>query len=167
MKARTIGVAVLFGPALLVACNDRAPDPIGVQTVHLAVVGGADQGGAPHATHMTQEVTHTPVWSGDADGTGDAVLTINHGQQQVCYEVTVEDITLPATLSHIHHAPPGVRGGIVVGLVAPGANGKASGCVNNVSRALLRDILTNPRDYYVNVHTSDYPTGAVRGQLGH
>jgi hypothetical protein len=30
----------------------------------------------------------------------------------------------------------------------------------------VKDILTNPAAYYVNVHTSDYPAGAVRGQLG-
>ena len=166
MKARTIGVAALLGPALLLGCSESAPDPLAVQTVHLAVIGGSDHGGAPMSTHMTQEVTHTPPWQGDADGSGDALLTINHGKQQVCWELTVDDITLPATASHIHHAAPGVRGAIVVGLGAPNANGTASGCVSGVDRALLRDILTNPGDYYVNVHTSDYPAGAVRGQLG-
>jgi hypothetical protein len=27
------------------------------------------------------------------------------------------------------------------------------------------DVLAHPGDYYVNVHTADFPGGAVRGQL--
>jgi CHRD domain-containing protein len=52
----------------------------------------------------------------------------------------------------------------VVPLTAPDASGKASGCVN-VARTLVRAILANPGNYYVNVHTTDFPNGAVRGTL--
>jgi uncharacterized protein (DUF3820 family) len=30
---------------------------------------------------------------------------------------------------------------------------------------LLRKIADKPGDYYVNVHTADFPAGAIRGQL--
>ena len=40
----------------------------------------------------------------------------------------------------------------------------ATGCVN-VDPAVAQQILDNPGDFYVNVHTSDFPNGAIRGQL--
>jgi len=37
--------------------------------------------------------------------------------------------------------------------------------VSPVDRRLLMDIIQHPQDYYVNVHTADFPGGAIRGQL--
>ena len=149
----------------IAACSPDAPNPVGVQTVRLAVIANAKHGGKPFETAMTQEVTSTPPYQGDVDGTGTALLTVNHGQREVCWELTVTDVTLPATASHIHKAAAGIRGPIVVSLSAPDASGRASGCIADRDRELLKDIMTNPAAYYVNVHTTDYPAGAVRGQL--
>jgi hypothetical protein len=49
--------------------------------------------------------------------------------------------------------------------IAGSGVGLATGCVGNQPRPLLRDIKNNPDQYYVNVRTSDFPDGAVRGQL--
>jgi hypothetical protein len=32
-------------------------------------------------------------------------ITVNPGQEEICWAITVEDITLPATAAHIHVAP--------------------------------------------------------------
>jgi hypothetical protein len=53
---------------------------------------------------------------------------------------------------------------VVVGLSAPDATGYASGCAS-VDPELIKAIRKAPAGYYVNVHTSDYPAGALRGQL--
>lgn len=102
---------------------------------------------------------------GDPDGIGLAVLRLNPGTEQVCFAIRVEDITLPATGAHIHEAPAGDSGSIVVGLAAPDATGTSSGCVS-ADREDILEIIRNPEEYYVNVHTQpDFGAGAVRGQL--
>ena len=42
----------------------------------------------------------------------------------------------------------------------------ASGCTTGVDPALVKDIRKNPENYYVNVHSSVFQPGAIRGQLG-
>lgn len=102
---------------------------------------------------------------GDPDGSGTASVTVNHGQERVCFELAVADIALPATGAHIHLAPVGVAGGVVVPLTPPsGTPATSSGCVD-VTAALAKAILKNPAGYYVNVHNAEFPAGAVRGQL--
>lgn len=160
-----VGIPPLaLASVVLMGCNADAPIPAG-PTVQLALVAGADHGGRPFSTEMTQEVTTTPVWAGDLDGSGTALITLNAGQGEVCWDLSASNITLPATAAHIHSAAPGVRGPIVVFLSAPDAAGVAVGCASGVSRDLIRDILVRPEAYYVNVHTADFPPGAIRGQL--
>lgn len=101
---------------------------------------------------------------GDPDGFGLAAIRINLDTDTVCWAINVDLIMLPATASHIHEAPKGVAGAVVVTLSPPDANGRARGCTTADSD-LLDDIAANPRDYYVNVHNEEYPAGAVRGQL--
>jgi hypothetical protein len=99
---------------------------------------------------------------GDPDGRGFATVTVNPGQGVLCYELSVFGI-VPAEAAHIHEAPFGVAGGVVVPLEAP-TDGFSSGCIA-VGRDLAKDILKNPADYYINVHNEPYPNGALRGQL--
>ena len=104
---------------------------------------------------------------GDPDGSGEARVVVNVGQQRICYELTVRYIVLPAAAAHIHIGASNSAGGVVQGLIAPNAQGTSGACIDDVSRDLLRAIITNPSNYYVNVHNSVYPGGAVRGQLSH
>ena len=150
--------------AILAGCGQDAPTA--TQTVQLAVVAGAEHGGAPFSPSLRQEVTTVPVWAGDPDGTGSALITINVGQGQLCWETSVSDISLPASASHIHQAVEGIRGDIVVFLSPPDGTGRAVGCRLGIDPTLLRQILERPTTFYVNVHTSDFPAGAIRGQLG-
>jgi hypothetical protein len=102
---------------------------------------------------------------GDPDGTGSVSLTLNRGTGEVCWSFSVQDITLPAIAAHIHVAPAGVAGPVVVTLRAPGEDGTSSGCTT-ADRDLVKAITKDPSAYYVNVHTVDFPAGALRGQLG-
>jgi hypothetical protein len=120
----------------------------------------ADGGGRPlYAVMSGAEEAPGP---GDPDGSGVAVLRLNPGQEEVCYRITVDNID-PASAAHVHIAPIGVPGPVVIPL-APPTGGTSSGCVA-ASRALLKAILQDPSAYYVNVHNPAFPAGAVRGQL--
>ena len=44
---------------------------------------------------------------GDPDGSGTAFFTLNQGQGEICFELTVANID-PATAAHIHRAGVGV-----------------------------------------------------------
>ncbi len=100
----------------------------------------------------------------DADGTGTATLRLRKGQGTVCYTLAVKDITLPAAAAHIHHGAVDASGAVIVPLGTPDAQGAASGCAAT-TRSVVNALLANGTDYYVNVHTSDFPNGALRGQL--
>jgi len=134
-----------------------------VALLSLVLAANVFAGGRPLTADMTgpQEV---PV-SGDSDGTGVARLTLNQGQGEVCWFISVENITLPASAAHIHPGAAGVANPPIVTLGAPGEDGTSAGCVDGVDKALIKDIRQNPSDYYVNVHNADFPGGAVRGQL--
>jgi CHRD domain len=69
----------------------------------------------------------------------------------------------PATDAHIHGAPPGEAGPIVLPLTPP-TNGASSGC-SEADPALVGGLQQRPSDFYANVHNNPYPEGAVRGQL--
>jgi len=111
----------------------------------------------------------------DAGATGAAVLRINTDQNVVCATLDVEkgpeDGTfLGAPGAHVHEAPPGMNGPIVQPLPRPSdaegdMNGNAGGCLDADPLLDLQELVDDPAGYYVNVHTTEYPAGIVRGQL--
>ena len=107
--------------------------------------------------------------AGDPNGTGTAKITVNPGQNRVCWDITVNNIATP-TRGHIHEAPAGRNGGIRVTFFETGEPVALNDCTGDdespsFDRARLKDIIQNPQNYYVNIHTGEWPAGAVRGQL--
>ena len=98
----------------------------------------------------------------DPDGSGTAMLTFNKQEGTLTYQLMVVGVD-NVTAAHLHEAPAGTAGPIIVGLKAP-VNGMSSGVVK-LSKDQIKEILKNPEDYYVNVHSALCPAGAVRGQL--
>jgi len=99
---------------------------------------------------------------GDPDGTGTAQVTVDPAKNEICYELSVQNIQA-ANASHIHTGAAGVAGPVAVPLDAP-AEGTSKNCTN-VDATVAQDIAQNPANYYVNVHNPEFPPGAVRGQL--
>ena len=100
----------------------------------------------------------------DEDGTGSAMTTLDPEAGTACWELSVENIE-PATQSHIHVGAEGESGDVVVPLDVDGFEGTSEGCVEDQDAATLQAIVDDPAGYYVNIHTADFPGGAIRGQL--
>lgn len=98
----------------------------------------------------------------DPDGRGSFEARVNPGTEQICYTLQASWI-MTATAAHIHSAPAGVNGGVVLPLLAP-SDGNSEEC-KHIDRALALDLIRDPGQYYVNVHNAEFPGGAVRGQL--
>ncbi len=99
---------------------------------------------------------------GDEDGDGEGNIQFLPDTSSICYGVVVERLDT-VTAAHIHTGAAGVAGPVLVPL-APPVDGFSDDCVD-IDDASFDAILANPAGYYVNVHTSAFPDGAIRGQL--
>lgn len=127
------------------------------------VDGVKGEGGRPF-TAVLSGASEVPAAPG-SDLRGTARITINRGQSELCWDLDYTT-TQHVVAAHIHRAPAGVAGPIVFGFFNPPPSAVVvnSGCREGAP-ALLAAISENPGAYYVNIHTSEHPTGAGRGQL--
>ena len=132
----------------------------------LAMAAPALGEGRPFATTLTG-AAEVPG-PGDPDASGTAFITLNQGQGEVCFDLSWAGINGTVTAAHIHAGAATVAGPVVVPLFARAFAGtdSASACVSGVSAELIKAIRHDPANYYVNIHSSVFPAGAVRGQLG-
>jgi len=101
---------------------------------------------------------------GDADGVGTSAFQIDVNSNRLCYTLQAANIPLPATAAHIHRGDASISGPVVIPFVQPGAAGTSGGCVA-VDGALLREIIGNPAGFYSNIHSTEFPGGAIRAPL--
>jgi hypothetical protein len=122
------------------------------------------------------------VPANDSRATGQAIFQLSRDGQSISYRLIVANIE-NVTMAHIHLAPEGANGPVVVWLypsappaqLIPGrTNGilatgtiRTSDLVGQLAGQDL-DVLLDAfaeGNAYVNVHTSQYPPGEVRGQI--
>jgi hypothetical protein len=109
----------------------------------------------------------------DRDSTGNVIsgavsfnVNYNMGSQQTF------------TGLHIHNAKIGVNGAVVINTGLSGANpvvtsADGNGSINrevpiaatDTAFDFLRGLVENPENYYVNIHTTQFPGGVIRAQL--
>jgi hypothetical protein len=141
----TIIVAFVLG---LVASISLAGLVAAAPTTLTATLAGVTEGNNP----------------GDPDGTGTASVVLDPAAGTACWNLSATGIE-PVTQSHIHVGAAGVSGDVVVPLDVDGFTGTSEGCTMDVDAAVLQAVLDNPAGHYVNLHTADFPPGAIRGQL--
>lgn len=114
---------------------------------------------------------------GDATGTGSAyVFGIDGDPTTLCYVlevVAIQEVPVGEGMAaHIHEGAMGENGPVVAALAGP-EDGNAGDCLTEGEEGkfptgetgIVQRILTNPADFYVNVHNPQFPDGAIRGQL--
>jgi hypothetical protein len=113
------------------------------------------------------EVCPTAPGTCGGPGTGTATITIDRNARTLCYTITTQNVALPLLAAHIHEAPVGEAGPVVVPLFTQPVNAATVGptCLTDLDKNLLKDIIRNPENHYVNVHNAPFPNGAVRGQV--
>lgn len=130
----------------------------------LAAAASVGTGVAPAATALTASMNGAAeIPKGDPDGRGSGRITLDRAKGRVCYRITLSRVGKVGA-GHIHKGKAGAAGPVVVALFGKPTS-RPSGCVSGVSKSVIRSIERNPRAFYLNVHNSTYPAGAVRGQL--
>ena len=92
--------------------------------------------------------------------TGDATLTFNKDTK--IFTIVVNYSGMTASNGHIHNGAAGAPGGVVFGFANP-----LSSPINYTSPKLTseQEADLNAGLYYVNIHSSTFPDGEIRGQL--
>lgn len=171
VDGRRLVAAIALGAATVLAA--------GAATPALATAGGSMNGlPAPSAPAKGPSVFLTAQLSGDqevptpggpaagAPG-GKASALVEVKGDRVTFGFTWQNISAP-TLGHIHQGPAGQNGDVKVPLFTtamPDTVNAAAGQVTVTDAALAQSLRTGPAGFYVNLHTKEFPGGAVRGQL--
>ncbi|MFI5807951.1 CHRD domain-containing protein [Streptomyces sp. NPDC051561] len=173
--ATAVTLAVL--PAFASSGSGGGSGSGGVHGTHAADEGVAprsgalgDSRGAAFFAAGLKGVNEVPVPGGPAvgDPDGAALEFVKVKGDVVSFAVKWRGTGKPSAL-HIHQGGRGVNGGIKVDftreLAKSGSGRTASGSVRVQDRALLRALKADPTSFYANLHTQQFPGGAVRGQL--
>lgn len=101
---------------------------------------------------------------GEDDATVKGDLTIDTDTGTITYTLTVDGNSEQVAAAHIHEAPEGKAGDVVVPLDAAAINA-GSEATTEVDADLAQEIAQSPEDYYLNVHSKSFPAGFARAQL--
>ncbi|MGW6026807.1 CHRD domain-containing protein [Streptomyces sp. NPDC055099] len=125
-------------------------------------------GGAVFVASMNG-ANEVPVQGGPAvgDKDGRALEFVQVKGDKVSVSVKWRGTDKPTAL-HVHQGAKGTNGGVKIdftGLLGKSKGHRVTGTVKVHDAALLRQLKADPNSFYANLHTAEFPGGAVRGQL--
>ncbi|HKS06974.1 MAG TPA: CHRD domain-containing protein [Gemmatimonadaceae bacterium] len=156
----------------VVACADGTPTNLSTSPLAPSSSIGADAA-PPTVFNVTLRAENEPNGASTSTSKGSAhVMVFADGTIEFLFSVNNKSGET-YNRAHIHKAAAGVNGPIHWDFLEAG-NPVASladqpsqlrGVARPRTAAVLADLLANPELYYVNVHSTAFPGGAVRGQL--
>lgn len=166
--------------AMTAACADESRSPVDPEVFTVPVFNGVGATAVENLrAHARGREEVPPV---DTRAQGQAVFQVSDDGEELTYKLIVANIE-DVLMAHIHQAPAGVNGPIVVwlypsapppqlipgrtqGVLAEGTitAGDLTGPLEGMD---LDDLLADLRggNAYVNVHTEANPPGEIRGQI--
>jgi hypothetical protein len=149
--------------------NEKDPNMLKTKTSRLmAALGGAFILASPAtpalaATHFRAVLNgDNELAAADTDGWGRVRIDIDHGTNRLCADLEVRSIA-DVTSAQVYRGTAGAAGEPVARLERP--HDDDSFDCKPIGAALAEEIETNPSAFYVSVATSEFPEGAIRGQL--
>lgn len=122
------------------------------------------------ADHLSSSLLFVAQLSGENEvpevataGRGLATFTFDEKKSTMYFNVHLTGLSGPITGMHIHNAPEGENGPVIINLTTYLNGTRAKGAVANISATSFAKFLTG--DYYINVHTAENPGGEIRGQI--
>jgi hypothetical protein len=122
---------------------------------------------------------------GDPNGRANATLQLDPGRETVCLRANWRDLQGDVTALHIHRGAEGQTGPHHIEIlnderlagawnqvefcvrVAGGHHGQEAGDHSGADPAgVIQEVVDNPAQFYLNIHSTAFPDGAIRGQIG-
>ncbi len=114
---------------------------------------------------------------GDTSGTVQAFLQLDGPKNSVCYLITWSGLKGKVTAAHLHRAKAGKvphHVDLLNDVAITGKRGSVADCVDadeamhgmKANPRAVTAVLKNPARFYLNLHTTKFPDGARRAQLG-
>jgi len=173
---------VVLSVVLVVAgCAEVTPTSMGGNEAELARAGSNPSVSLASASDVAPPtVFNTQLRAEDEPNNASTSDSKGHAQVAVLADGTIEFTVVvnnksgeTYTRAHIHKAAAGINGPIHWDFLEAGVPvasiGDQPATLRGVARpraaAVLSDLVANPDQYYVNVHSTVFPGGAIRGQL--
>jgi hypothetical protein len=153
---------------------------VGLTMIALVVGAVGAVGAADHTVTAKLSGKNEVPGPGDKNGSGEAVLKLNQKKLRISFNISFEGIQEPVA-AHLHRGTRQVadpaeakshRTNLVLFGEQAGVTSPVSGRVRwnrnytpDQKGQVIRSIKNNPNNWYVNLHTPDFPDGAIRGQL--
>lgn len=108
----------------------------------------------------SQAASGVGTCGGGGSGTGSAAITYDTDTNLLSWNLSYSGLSAPVTAAHFHGpATTSQSAGVVVGI------GTANPAIGSATLTATQESQLLSELWYINVHTSNFPAGEIRGQV--